>query len=175
MKLLYRRSWLLLVLSLIVVPAYATNYMKGFDGYIHTLDEYIGQGKWTVVMLWASDCQACNAEAKQYVKFHTAHKSKDIVGVSLDGKEKMADAEAFIKRHSVNFENLIDEPENVAQMYTFLTGRPWVGTPTFLIFSPIGELRAAQVGAVPTHLIESFIARENATSEGEAKPGANGG
>lgn len=159
--------WVMLALALMVGPVSAASFLKGFDGTIHTLDEYTGQGKWAVVMIWASDCHACNAEAKEYVKFHKAHKDKDafMLGISMDGREKKDEAVKFIDRHGVSFENLIEEPENVARMYTDLTGRPWVGTPTFLLFSPGGELKAAQVGAVPTNIIESFIASENAAAE----------
>ena len=112
-------------------------------------------------MIWASDCHVCNQEAKGYVKFNKAHKDKDafILGISMDGRERKAEAVAFIKRHGVDFTNLIDEPENVTALYGTLTGQPFVGTPTFLVFSPAGELLAAQAGAVPTDVIESFIAR----------------
>lgn len=158
-------SILLLVISAPVMAAdISAGLLKGFDGSIHSLNEYTGQGKWTVVMLWASDCHACNAEAKQYVKFHKAHKEKDasILGISLDGETKKAEANKFIERHGVTFPNLIEEPGKVENLYASLTGQPWIGTPSFLIYSPTGELRAAQVGAVPTHIIESFIAKESA-------------
>jgi peroxiredoxin len=138
--------------------------LQGMDGSIHTLNEFTGQGKWTVVMLWASDCHVCNAEAQTYDKFHRAHMEKDatILGVSLDGANKKGEAEKFIQRHHVHFPNLIGEPDAVEQLYTQLTGQGWVGTPSFLIYSPSGELRAAQAGAVPVNLIESFIAKESA-------------
>lgn len=154
---------LMLVATASMSADIGSGILKGFDGTFHTLDEYTGKGQWTVVMLWASDCHACNAEAKQYVKFHEAHKGKDarILGVSLDGMEKKAEAEKFVQRHNVTFPNLIEEPQKVAQLYTNLTGQSWVGTPSFLVYSPTGELRAAQVGAVPTQIIESFIAKES--------------
>lgn len=163
--------WVLMAMVLVITPAYSMSILKDFDGTLHTLDEYTGQGKWAIVMIWASDCHACNAEAKNYVKFNKAHKEKDayILGISMDGDEKLLDAEAFIERHGVDFKNLIGEPETVAGIYSSLTGRPWVGTPTFLLFNPAGELRAAQVGAVPTHIIESFIAKESATAEGQSQ------
>jgi peroxiredoxin len=156
-------AWLMAaILVLFVGQVFAMNLMKDFDGAYHSLDEYTGQGKWAIVMIWASDCQACNQEAKNYVKFNKEHKNKDafILGISTDGREKKAEAVKFIERHGVDFNNLIDEPENVARLYSSLTGQPFVGTPTFLLFSPVGELRAAQVGAVPTEIIESFIAKE---------------
>lgn len=137
-------------------------FLTDFDDNVHTLDEYTGQGKWTVVMIWASDCHVCNQEASAYDKFHQGHKNKDatILGLSLDGAAKKTEAEKFIQRHSVTFPNLIAEPDTVMQLYTQLTGQAWVGTPSFLIYSPSGELRAAQVGAVPVELIETFIAKE---------------
>jgi peroxiredoxin len=167
---------LLLLLPLGVMAADGSiGILRGFDGSFHSVNEYTGQGKWTVVMIWASDCGVCNAEAANYVKFHQAHKDKDatILGVSLDGQAMKAEAEKFIQRHAVNFPNLIDEPERVAQWYTGLSGQPWIGTPTFLVYSPKGELRAAQVGAVPTDLIEDFMAKESAAN-GDNKAPATG-
>ncbi len=137
--------------------------LKDVDGSFHSLNEYVGKGKWTVIMLWASDCHVCNDEAGEYVKFHEAHKDKDarVLGISLDGMKNKIEAEKFIKRHGVTFPNLIEAPEKVHALYSKLTGQPFVGTPTFLIYSPVGELRAAQAGAVPVHIIESFIDKEN--------------
>ena len=161
------RRLMMLAMLIFALPAISADMgggiLRGFDGSFHTLDEYTGKGQWTVVMLWASDCHACNAEAKQYVKFHTAHKDKDarMLGVSLDGMEKKAEAEEFVQRHKVSFPNLIEAPLKVAQLYENLTGQQWLGTPSFLVYSPEGELRAAQVGAVPTQIIESFIAKES--------------
>jgi len=159
--------WMAFALVVFTGSASATSFMQDFNGTMHSLDEYTGQGKWAVVMIWASDCQACNQEAKNYVQFNKEHKDKDafILGISTDGREKKAEAVKFIKRHGVDFNNLIDEPENVARLYSSLTGQAFVGTPSFLLFSPAGELRAAQVGAVPTDIIESFIAKETAASE----------
>ena len=79
-----------------------------------------------------------------------------------------ADAEAFIRRHHVTFPNLIGEPEAVAELYGELTGRPWFGTPTFLIYDPGGELRVQQVGAVPVKLIEEYIRSHSTRTPGRA-------
>ena len=84
-----------------------------------------------------------------------------MLGISMDGKEKLKDAEGFIKRHQLNFPNLIGEPVDVAMEYMHLTGAEWVGTPTFLIYGPGGTLLAKQEGAVPVELIEKFIKSHN--------------
>lgn len=154
--------------SFLILPVVAVSgQLTDFGGKPQNITDHSGKGKWLVVMLWASDCHVCNAESQQYVKFHDKHKNKDatIIGVSLDGNTKKKDAEAFIKRNGINFPNLIGEPEAVMTMYQELTGAEWVGTPSFMVYNPKGELIGAQAGAVPPSIIESFIERESSTSK----------
>ena len=144
-------------------PAWCSQLFD-FQGQPRELSEFTGQGAWTIVMFWASDCHVCNAEIHQYVLFHDEHQSNQagILGISLDGKAGKAQAQGFVDRHMVDFPNLIGEPDVVARLYSGLAGEPWLGTPTFLVFAPDGKLRARQVGAVPATLIERFIERESA-------------
>lgn len=154
--------------TLLIFPGWAASeQLVDFNGKPQSLSDHAGKGKWLVVMLWASDCHVCNAESQQYVKFHEKHNGKDatIVGISLDGAAKKKDAEAFIKRNGINFPSLIGEPESVMVMYQDLTGADWVGTPSFMVYNPKGELIGAQAGAVPPSIIESFIERESTTNK----------
>jgi len=148
----------LLVLSLLAIPAHAGPY-RDFNGQEKAISNFTGDGKWRVVMIWASDCHVCNQEAHTYNDFHERHKDSDarMLGISLDGRDKIDDARAFIKRHKITFPNLIGEPEEGVMDYMKLTGAEWVGTPTFLIYTPQGELVAKQEGAAPVSLIENFI------------------
>lgn len=164
-----RLSWLV-GLWLLLTPwlVMAQSPLQDFSGKPHSIDEYIGKGKWTVVMIWASDCRVCNHEVHNYIDFHFVHSDRDatVLGISIDGRAGKADAKAFIKRHQVNFPNLIGEPEAVADWFTGLTGARWIGTPTFLIYAPDGELKAQQVGAVPTPIIEDFIQKSGKGATG---------
>jgi peroxiredoxin len=142
-------------------------FLRDPAGAVHTLDEYTGQGKWTVVMMWASDCHVCNEEAAAYSDFHERHRDTDaaMLGLSLDGWEGREAAREFIRRHALPFPNLIVEPEKGAALYASLTRQPWIGTPTFLVYGPDGTLLAQVVGAVPVAIIEEFI-REQAAAGG---------
>ncbi len=153
---------LLAFLGLFLLSPLASAEMKGFEdfkGNPQTLENHLGKGKWLVVMMWASDCHICNREAHQYVDFHMVHSDTDatVLGISLDGQSRKKAAENFIKKHAVDFPNLIAEPEFVSDLYQKYTGQYFAGTPSFLVFAPDGELKAAQAGAVPTKLIEDFI------------------
>ena len=132
----------------------------------NALKPFTGKGKWVVVKFWVSDCHVCNQEAHQYVDFHEFHKDKDAVmlGVSLDGKD-MAAAQRFIRRHQVNYPNLITDVYNGTQLYSNLSGQSWLGTPSFLVFDPSGEIRAQQAGAVPVELVEQFIEKNRYTKD----------
>lgn len=152
------RLFSLLACCLFVSQVYAGPY-RDFNGQEKSISDFTGDGKWRVVMIWASDCHVCNKEAHTYIGFHEQHKDKDarMLGISLDGKDKIADARDFIRRHKVSFPNLIGEPVDVVTDYMQLTGSEWVGTPTFLIYTPEGKLVAKQEGAAPVSLIENFI------------------
>ncbi|MEJ2143189.1 MAG: TlpA disulfide reductase family protein [Gammaproteobacteria bacterium] len=149
---------------LATTPAFAKTTLYELNGKPSSIEKYTGNGKWLIVMFWASDCHVCNKEAHQYVDFHFAHADEDasVLGVSLDGVKNKMLAEGFIKKHNINFPNLIGDPEAVADMFTRLTGVLWAGTPTFLIYSPTGELMVQQIGAIPVELIENYIQQQTA-------------
>ena len=105
--------------------------LSDFNGQPQQLESHTGQGKWLVVMIWASDCHVCNAEAESYAQFHEAHKNKDarILGISIDGTRKKAEAEAFLSRHDLPFTNLIAEPQAMMLYYSIITDSSFRGTP----------------------------------------------
>lgn len=133
------------------------------DGQEKKVEDYLGDGKWTVVMFWASDCHVCHVKAKDYVAFQEKHKNARVrvLGLTLDGKANKAAAQAFIAEHKLNFPNLIGEPEAVSGYYYDKTGNYFVGTPTFMIFNPQGKVRAADAGAIPINIIEDFIREQD--------------
>ncbi len=138
--------------------------LQDFDGRPRSLQEFTGQGKWTVVMIWAHDCHVCNEEVESYEDFHRRHRDTDatVLGISMDGQEKKKQARDFIRRHGLTFPNLIGELEAVADLFTELTGVQWVGTPTYLIYNPAGQLVAQQIGGVPARMVEDFIREQSA-------------
>lgn len=144
-------------------PAAETLY--DLDGRPRALAEYTGRGKWLVVMVWASDCAVCNKEVHEMVAFHKAHRARDatVLGISVDGPGRKADALAFIQRHAVDFPNLIDDGRAFANIYLRETGRAWFGgTPMNLIYGPSGEFVARHIGALTQADIEAFIAQQSA-------------
>lgn len=153
---------LLLMGSAVVQAAPLTD----FTGKPARITDYTGNGKWLVVMFWASDCHICNKEAHQYVDMQERYKDGNIavLGISTDGLANKDAAQRFVEEHKLNFPNLIGSLEDIAGMYYELTGNFWIGTPSFFIYNPEGKLRVADAGAIPAKLIEDFIAENSVAS-----------
>ncbi len=125
-----------------------------------TLDEHKRDGEWLVVMIWAHDCEICEREVGDYQRFHDRYAGRNarVLGISLDGEKSRQQALDFVQRHELGFDNLLAEPDMLVLYYQVLTGSRWIGTPSFLIYGPDGELRAKQAGAVGVEIVENFIA-----------------
>jgi peroxiredoxin len=152
---------LVFIFLLLCLQTSLASGLKDFEGQTQELSSFVGQGQWSVVMIWAHDCPICNEEVQAYDLFHLDHEDGDarVLGISLDGgaEEK---AMEFIERHDPSFTNWIGGARSVARLVVELTGRQLMGTPTFLIFDRGGKLRATQAGRLDPQLIEAFIARQ---------------
>lgn len=138
--------------------------LTNLNGKAASIADYTGNGKWLVVMFWASDCHICNKEAHQYVAMQERNKEAGnitVLGISIDGLDNKEAAQGFINEHKLNFPNLIGSLEDIASMYYNLTGNQWIGTPTFFIYDTEGKLRVADAGAIPAKIIEDFIAENS--------------
>jgi peroxiredoxin len=153
---------LAVLMALVSATAVAAedSVFSDFDGTPRSIESYTGDGQWLVVMIWAHDCHVCNMEAESYAQFHETHKdgTARVLGISLDGAAAKAEISAFVEKHALPFPNLIGEPQTTMLYYQMLTGARFLGTPTILLYDPSGKLRAAEAGAIPTQIIEQYIA-----------------
>jgi hypothetical protein len=133
--------------------------LHDLHGNVRVVEQYINKGNWLVVMLWASDCEVSQKRISSYNDFNNTSdiKNLEFLGVSLDGFENKPQAIQFIKNHEIDFPNLIGNRTTIKSMFQLLTGNFEFATPSFLVFSPTGELLAQQVGALPPENIEKFI------------------
>ena len=156
-------SFILLLLS---NSAFAFTDMKGKKD---SIQNHIGNNKWTILEVWESNCPACRMHMPDMVKFDGKLKNARILGVSLDGQDGIDAAETFIDEYDVKFPTLIT---NFVEMNIWMQqsiGESLVGTPTFILFDPEGKLVAAQPGIVSTASLEKFIVQNSAPKVAETK------
>ena len=145
-------------------PAAAITDMKGNNTPI---EKIIGQGKWTVFKVWASNCHVCQETIHYLSDFKKSYPAADVYGISIDGQPGKANAQAFIERFKLKFPNLLT---NVAEIDDFLyrqAGETLMGTPTMIVYNPKGKLLAVQPGPVTAKDLISFIQREEKQSSTE--------
>ncbi len=167
MNLRNRLTALLLGLAVVAViavnPAHAGMELQQIDGTVVDLDEYRGDGKWLLVMLWATDCPICEAQKPEISAFHEKHKDGDaqVLGIALDGMENVDLVKANMEQHQTSFPSLIGNIAIVASHYQSMTEENLRGTPTYLLFNPEGELVGNNPGLLRTEALEQFIAQKS--------------
>lgn len=131
--------------------------LRDLDGKPRNVNEFIGKGKWTAVVVWAHDCHICEREIHEMSALHTARHNKDaiVLGVSIDGQDKAKRARDFVIRKKLPFTNLIAEPEQEV-LAKFGAGQ-FIGTPTYYIYEPEGEIVGQNIGPITREEVESFI------------------
>ena len=146
----------LLMLPLLATAAAPNVVLKDVDGKSHRVDQYIGKGKWVVVVVWAHNCPICNREIDQMAFFHAANRKKNaiVLGLSIDGWSRREKARAFIDRHALNFPNLLVDISTVVDHFG---DGDFLGTPTYYIFDPKGNMVKEVVGPMSQEYAENFI------------------
>lgn len=120
----------------------------------------VGNGKWTLVMIWATDCHVCTLQKPEISAFYNKHKDAnvDVFGIALDGPERLEAVNDYLAEHKPTFPNYVGNYQMMALNYQSLTEENLRGTPTYLLFDPKGELKGNNPGPVTPSAIESFIA-----------------
>lgn len=135
--------------------------LHDFKGQATSLDDVIGNDKWTLVMFWAHDCGICKAEFPALSEFNSRRGDVEVVGISIDGSGKKHLAQDFLASSKPSFDSYISDLSLVAFNYEALTEENFRGTPTFLLFTPKGELLGNNPGKLSIEALENFIAKNS--------------
>lgn len=114
-------------------------------------------GQWSLVMFWAHDCGVCRVELPLFSDFHEKRQDVDVIGISIDGETNKHLAQGFLDTIQPSFTSYISDLALVAMNYQTLTEEGFRGTPTFLLFTPTGELLGNNPGKLSVDALERFI------------------
>lgn len=167
MKRVFRTCAVIALLALGVSPGHAADIpildSKSLDGANKDLNAFVGKGKWTLVMFWATDCGICMRQKPVISEFHNKHKNGDaqVVGVAIDGYEEIDAINAYVAEHKPSFPTLVAELPILSMNYQIATEEQFRGTPTYWMFDPKGDLVGNNPGPVRIEALESFMAKYN--------------
>ena len=164
-------SGLVLAFMLSVVHAAVPDIaLPELDGRPRNINEFIGHGKWVIVVLWAHDCRICAKEIHNMNAFHSAHKDKDaiVLGVTIDGAELIDRARRFASNHKLLFTNLVAEPDE--EVILRFGGGRFIGTPTHYFYEPKGRIVGRKIGPLSGEDVEAFIEAFNKSPHAAEQP-----
>ena len=133
------------------------------DGEPVRLDDYFARGRWTLVVVWTTYCPVCAGEFDTLARLQAAHAASEleVLGVAIDGVAARGTVAGTLAERHARFESLVGEPTEIAAGFERLTGTPFLGTPTYLLFDGDGELAARKNGPLDRAELERFLARHH--------------
>lgn len=116
--------------------------VSDFEGKRVDVKDYIGNGLWTVVMLWQLDCVPCEKQKPTVEAFHNKYKSSSaqVVGLVIDGHEKMDKIQAFVDKKPTAFPSYVVYGDVFNDQIQKETGKIFPAAPGYIIYAPDGEL-----------------------------------
>lgn len=154
-----RRAALVLIAALLAPASAAAFELQSMDGRRVHLDEHVGGGLWTLVMLWTTDCIPCERQKPMIGAFHDAHADSlaRVVGIALDGPGAMPEIERIVARHAANYTTLVAFDDVFAEQFSALTGKAFRATPTYLLYKPDGGYAGVHTGPIERERLERVI------------------
>jgi len=150
----------LLLLSLVFFTSQAQAFLvSDFDGNRVNVKDYVGDGRWTIVMLWQLECIPCEEQKPAVEAFHDRYKSSSahVVGLVIDGHEYMPQIKSFVKKKPTAFPSYVVFGDVFRDQIQEETGKAFPAAPGYIIYGPEGELVKAINSRININDLISFV------------------
>jgi len=106
-------------------------------------------------------------------RFHrrTSNRGVSVVGVSTDSKSLRAKATDTYHLTRTSFPNYYFEGDSFQQAFQLHLGQDFLGTPTYMVFSPDGTLTGVHTGAITRSMLDQSF--ESKLKPEQARPSAD--
>ena len=145
--------------------AFAAGAIRAWGAPRADLQAELSPGQWNLVVIWSVTCTICAAETPGLSDFHDnpGTPSVRVLGLSIDGANAETAVAAWMREHKMRFPTLLADIRDVATYLVGVAGEDLLGTPTFLLFNPTGELVGMNHGPLRIDKLRAFIARKSRT------------
>jgi peroxiredoxin len=117
--------------------------LKSLQGSNLRLDEYKGQV--VLINFWATWCGPCRQELPLLDRIHQRYQDAGfaVLGINVEGANKADEAQAMVSKAGVTFPVLIDEGQQVSELYAL------EAMPTSVVVDRDGVVRYVHLGYKP--------------------------
>lgn len=147
-----------LLLCAVLTPAHAF-LVTDFDGGRIETDDFIGNGRWTVVMLWQLNCVPCEQQKPAVEAFHNKYKASKahVVGLVMDGHEYIPQIKQFLDKKPTAFPSLVVFGDVFKDQIKSETGKHFPAAPGYIVYTPEGEIKMALNSIVEIDELISYL------------------
>jgi len=126
-----------------------------------SLNEVVNDGKYTLVMIWSTDCVACEEQKPMIQTFHTDYNETkaNVVGIANDGMQLLDKINKLIRKNSPTYPNFVASPKTFFSEFEIATGRKFRATPTYIMFGPDGDILGVAVGKISRESLDKMVSK----------------
>lgn len=99
-----------------------------------SFQDYVGNGKCTMAVFWASWCGPCKAEAPTIDSVYQAYKDKGLNVVGVSYHDKLSDLQYVTEKLNLHYDQIIDVDSELSKKYGVK------GVPHIIIFDQNGDI-----------------------------------
>jgi len=104
------------------------------------------KGEWLLIQAWTLDCAVCERQKPELSALNETYDKLKIVNLSLDGNDNIAAIRERVSEKQHSMKNYIMEPEKFQATMNKCFGKDYVGTPTYILYSPEAEVVVVRTG-----------------------------
>ena len=129
------------------------------DGLQETIGHQLQQGRWELVMIWATYCHLCKEDFNKLATFikDNAEVPLTIIGVVADGLEQQEKTSALVENNKLDYVHILTDFENANSLYKNVTDKKLMGTPSYLLYDTQNKLVAFNPNAIDLDALEIMV------------------
>jgi len=156
------------LLALALITSISTVWANVPDIQLHSiankdisLNEIVDDGKYTLVMIWSTDCAACEEQKPMIQDFHSDYNDSNasVIGIANDGMSLLDEINVLIDKHSPTYPNYVASPDTFFSEFEIATGRKFRATPTYIMFDPQGQILGVAVGQITRDTLDKIVSK----------------
>jgi len=157
-----------LLLALALLTLFATVKANTGDIQLQSLSKkelslngMVNDGKYNLVMIWSTDCVACEEQKPMIQAFHKDYSETkaNVIGIANDGMSLRKKINKLIKKNKPTYPNFIASPETFFSEFEIATGKKFRATPTYIMFDPEGRILGVAVGQISRDKLDQIVSK----------------
>ena len=124
-----------------------------------TIEQQLQQGRWELVMIWATYCRVCKEDFKKLATFIEENREipLTLVGIVADGLEEQEKTNALVENNKLDYVHILTDFQHASGLYRSVTEKKLIGTPSYLLYDTQNKLAAFNPNAIDLDALEIMI------------------